>query len=145
MTPFISRPRKRAPKAITYRTTTISSHLHLPTPYKHCKNGQTYPKETHRGDKFELEEDGDSGHGGGPTAANTNPVAHWKKEYDLEKHFNCTESPDLGCVENYWQAPQAYVQKQLHYNRQTLMKLVIEGWDKVSQPFISKQVHSMPR
>ena len=92
-----------------------------------------------------LEEDGDSGHGRGPTAKKNNPVARWKKDIGLETYFNCAESPDLAPIENCWQAPKAYVQKRPHYNEQSLMELLLEGWEKVTIPFINEQVHSMPQ
>ncbi|MCJ1425994.1 hypothetical protein MMC29_003896 [Sticta canariensis] len=53
-------------------------------------------------DPFVLEENGDSGHGGG---SKRNPVRIWKEENGLKSYFNCPSSPDLNPIENCWQAP----------------------------------------
>jgi len=52
-------------------------------------------KWVNRGDQFVLEEDGASGHGGGPRARKNNPVAEWKKRHNVDTYFNCHDSPDL--------------------------------------------------
>ena len=98
-----------------------------------------------RGDKFVLEEDGDSGHGRGSTAKRNNPVARWKKDNSLETYFNCAESPDFAPIENCWQAPKVYVQKRPYFDEQSLIELLSEGWEKVSIPFINEQVNSIPQ
>jgi hypothetical protein len=98
-----------------------------------------------RGDDFVLEEDGDSGHGGGPKARKNNPVAKWKQDMGLNTYFNCHNSPDLAPIENCWQAPKSFVRKRPHYDEQTLMELMREGWEHVTIPYINKQVRSMPQ
>ena len=57
-----------------------------------------------RGDDFVLEEDGASGHGGGPKARKNNPVAVWKKKHHVSSYFNCHDSPDLAIIKTCWQA-----------------------------------------
>lgn len=59
-------------------------------------------------------------------------------------YFDCAESPDFAPVKNCWQAPNGYVQKRPHFDEQSLRELLIEGWEKVSIPFINEQVHNMP-
>ncbi|KNG52861.1 hypothetical protein TW65_09314 [Stemphylium lycopersici] len=53
---------------------------------------------------FIVEEDNDSGHGGG---SNSNIVATWKRKNNLDFYFNCTNSPDLSPIANCWQAQPA--------------------------------------
>lgn len=98
-----------------------------------------------RGDDFVLEEDGDSGCGGGPKARKNNPVAKWKRDIGLKTYFNCHDSPDLTPIENCWSAPKAYVQKRPHWDEQSLWELLLEGWAQVSIEFINEQVDSMPQ
>jgi hypothetical protein len=63
-----------------------------------------------RGDKFVLEEDGDSGHGPG----RNNIVRTWKEEHNLDHYFNCSNSPDLASIENCWLLPKAVLRKVPH-------------------------------
>lgn len=73
-----------------------------------------------RCDDFVLEEDGDSGHGGGcggwdpekedaPQGRKENILQIWKREHRLEFYFNCHDSPDFAPIENCWQAPKSKV------------------------------------
>jgi hypothetical protein len=94
-----------------------------------------------RGDDFALEEDGDSGHGPGKS----NIVQQWKDQHKLEHYFNCHSSPDLAPIENCWQPPKQYVKKYPHWDEQNTRELALEGWEKISQDFINKQVNSMPQ
>jgi hypothetical protein len=93
-----------------------------------------------RGDKFVLEEDGDSGHGPGQN----NIVRTWKEEHNLDHYFNCSNSPDLAPIENCWLPPKAVLRKVPHWDHSTTKELIFEGWDSVSQEFINKEVNSMP-
>lgn len=95
-----------------------------------------------RGDVFILEEDGDSGHG---HASTTNRVRKWKDDKGLETLKNAGHSPDLAPIENCWQPPKQYVRKFPHWDENSLMELAGEGWSKVTQDFINKQILSMPQ
>ena len=64
-------------------------------------------------DPFILEEDGDSGHGGGTA---TNPVRRWKAETGLKHYFNCPGSPDLAPIKNLWQALKQALRKVPHWD-----------------------------
>jgi len=55
-----------------------------------------------------LEEDGDSGHGGGNCTA-SNMVRKWKEEHHLKPYFNTPGSPDLSPIENRWRAVKQFV------------------------------------
>ena len=54
-------------------------------------------------DSWILEEDGDSGHGGGKI---NNIIKKWKEKEGLKYYFNCPSSPDLASIENCWQPPK---------------------------------------
>jgi hypothetical protein len=94
-----------------------------------------------RGDDFVLEEDNNSGHGTGKR----NIVRAWKEENNLESYFNCAQSPDLSPIENCWSPPKSHIRQHPHWDDETTKELVIEGWAKVSQEFINRQVESMPQ
>jgi hypothetical protein len=49
---------------------------------------------------FILKEDNDSGHGGG---SESNIVTNWKRKNNLDYFFNCSNSPNLSPIENFWQ------------------------------------------
>ncbi len=66
---------------------------------------------TGRVDPFVLEEDGDSGHGGG---SKTNIVRQWKDTNGLISYFNCSNSPDLAPIENCWQPSKQMLRKVPH-------------------------------
>lgn len=91
---------------------------------------------------FVLEEDGDSGHGGGKK---DNPVRRWKTEMSLKHYINCLGSPDLAPIENCWQAPKQALRKIPHWDDFTMQNIINDGWDLVSQPFINERVYSMPK
>lgn len=91
---------------------------------------------------FILEEDGDSGHGGG-TAINF--VRRWKKENGLRHYFNCSYSPDLAPIENCWQALKQALRKVPHYDDATMRAIINKGWENVSIPFINERVDTMPK
>ena len=91
---------------------------------------------------FVLEEDGDSGHG---KAKNRNIVRQWKKDNNLEYFFNCASSPDLSPIENCWQPPKQHLKKYPHWDDHTTKKLIVEGWNLVSQHFINEKCRSMPQ
>ncbi|KAF1964030.1 hypothetical protein BU23DRAFT_585773 [Bimuria novae-zelandiae CBS 107.79] len=94
-----------------------------------------------RGDKFVLEEDGDSGHGPGKS----NIVRTWKQDNNLTSYFNCHSSPDFSPIENCWQPPKQYVKKFPHWDEGDTRELALEGWDKVTQKFINERVETMPQ
>jgi hypothetical protein len=94
-----------------------------------------------RGDKFVLEEDGDSGHGGG-NSAKGNIVKEWKKEHGLKHFFNTPGSPDLSPIENCWRAVKQYV-KANFYLGADLKALILEGWRRIEQKTINQMVDSM--
>ncbi|KAF1939052.1 hypothetical protein EJ02DRAFT_382546 [Clathrospora elynae] len=97
-----------------------------------------------RGDDFVLEEDNDSGHGGGATKKR-NIVKIWKEQNKLEHYFNCAQSPDLAPIENCWRPPKQFMSRFPHWDEFETRELALEGWQKVSQHFINEQVDSMPR
>ncbi|KAF2629187.1 hypothetical protein BU25DRAFT_465246 [Macroventuria anomochaeta] len=95
------------------------------------------------GDTFTLEEDNDSGHGGG---SGNNIVAIWKHKNKLDSYFNCPNSPDLAPIENCWQPPKQYLKQFPHWDEFETRELAYEGWQKqVTQQFINERVLSMPQ
>lgn len=100
-----------------------------------------------RGDKFVLEQDGASGHGGsgGDLARKNNIVAKWFKKMGVEVFYNCHNAPDLAPIENCWQGPKQYASKRPHWDENSLKELLQEGWDAISQKYINKQIDSMPQ
>jgi len=94
-----------------------------------------------RGDQFVLEEDGDSGHGGG-NSGKRNIVKAWKEEHGLKHFFNTPGSPDLSPIENCWRAVKQYVKANFRLGSD-LKKLILEGWRRISQETINKMVDSM--
>jgi hypothetical protein len=92
-------------------------------------------------DDFVLEEDSDSLHS--PTD-NNNIVQQWKKKHRLESYFNCAQSPDLALIENSWQPTKAHTRKHAHWDNKTLMELILEGWDRITQDWINRRIDSMP-
>ena len=94
------------------------------------------------GQRFVLEEDGDSEHG---KAMNKNIIRRWKEENRLNYYFNYASSPDLSPIENCWQPPKQHLRKYPHWDDATTKSLIIEGWEAVSQRFINKKVKSMPQ
>ena len=98
-----------------------------------------------RGDKFVLEEDGDSGHGGGNSkGGRLNIVKEWKQAHGLKHFFNTPGSPDLSLIENYWRAVKQYIRANLKIGAD-IMELALEGWRRISQPQINQLVDSMVR
>ncbi|KAL9077424.1 MAG: hypothetical protein Q9161_000269 [Pseudevernia consocians] len=98
-----------------------------------------------RGDDFCLEEDGALGHDGGPKARSDSLVAKWKDKKKIDHGFNCHDSPDLASIENMFQGPKGHMRKHPHWDEQSLMDILPEGWDQVSQEWINKLVESMPK
>jgi hypothetical protein len=96
-----------------------------------------------RGDDFVLKENNDSSHGGGASKRG-NIGQTWKKNNNLEHYFNCAHPPDLAPIENCWRPPKQFMARFPHWDEFKTRKLAIEGWQKVSQRFINKQVDSMP-
>jgi hypothetical protein len=95
-----------------------------------------------RGDSFILEEDNDSGHGGG---SSSNMVATWKRKHSLDSYFNCSNSPDLAPIENCWQPPKQYLKRFPHWDEFETRELAHEAWQNISQKFINERVDSMPQ
>lgn len=98
-----------------------------------------------RGDDFCLEEDGASGHGGGPKARSDSLVAKWKDKKQIDHYFNSHDSPDLAPIENTFQGPKGHMRKHPHWDEQSLMDILQEGWDNISQKWINELVESMPK
>jgi len=98
-----------------------------------------------RGNDFVLEEDGASGHGGGPKARKDSIVANWKKRHGIETYFNCHDSPDLAPIETCWGPPKRFQCKRPHWDKQTLKELLEEGWTHVTQDWINYLVSTMPQ
>ena len=96
-----------------------------------------------RGDDFVLEEDGASGHGGGPKARKDSLVAKWKDKKRVEHYFNCHDSPDLAPIENTFQGPKGHMRKHPHWDEQSLIDILQEGWDNISQEYINELVESL--
>jgi len=94
-----------------------------------------------RGDKFVMEEDGDSGYGGG-NCAKKNPVRVWKEQYKLKHFFNTPGSPDLSPIENCWRVVKQYIRANYHLGS-NLKDLIKKGWESITQPMINKWVDSM--
>lgn len=80
-------------------------------------------------DPFVLEEDGDSGHGGGKTR---NPVRIWKENNELKSYFNCPSSPKQA------------LRKIPHWDDKTMRAIIDDGWSNVSIEFINARVDTMP-
>ena len=93
------------------------------------------------GHEFVLEEDGDSGHGSGKD----NIVRRWKGANGLRYYFNCPHSPDLSPIENCWQVPKQTVGRQPHWDDDTTIAAIKEGWAKLSQAKINQRIDSMPK
>ena len=93
------------------------------------------------GQRFVLEEDGDSGHRPGKS----NIVRTWKEKNELNHYFNCASSPDLSPIENCWQPVKQHLRKYSHWDDATTKKLFYEGWSHVSQRFVNEQVVTMPK
>ncbi|KAF2818032.1 hypothetical protein CC86DRAFT_337635, partial [Ophiobolus disseminans] len=91
---------------------------------------------------FILEEDDDSGHGGG---SQSNIVATWKLQNGLNSYFNNPNSPDLSPIENCWQVMKQHLKKHPHWDESEVRELAHEGWGHVSQDFINNKVNSMPQ
>ncbi|KAF1835735.1 hypothetical protein BDW02DRAFT_567775 [Decorospora gaudefroyi] len=91
---------------------------------------------------FILEEDNDSGHGGG---SQTNIVATWKRQNNLDYFFNCANSPNLAPIENCWQPMKQQLKKYPHWDEFETRELAREGWSHVSQEFINTRIDSMPK
>jgi len=98
-----------------------------------------------RGDDFVLEQDGASGHGGGPKARKNNPVATWLRNHHVNTYFNCHDSPDFAPIETCWQPPKSFQRKRPHWDKQTLRELLEEGWTHVNQDYINYLVSTMPQ
>lgn len=92
------------------------------------------------GEKFVLEEDGDSGHG---TGQGHNVVKAWKEEHGLKHFFNTPHSPDLSPIENCWRAVKQYISANISITGLGLMELVLAGWKRIPQPKINQMVDSM--
>ena len=92
------------------------------------------------GEKFVLEEDGDSGHG---TGQGHNVVKAWKEEHGLKHFFNTPHSPDLSPIENCWRAVKQYISANISITGLGLMELVLAGWKRIPQPKINQIVDSM--
>lgn len=88
-----------------------------------------------------MEENGDSGHGGGSTR---NPVRNWKEKIGLKSYFNCPSSADLSPIEDCWQAPKKALRKIPHWDDETMRAIINDGWDDVSVRFINERVNTMP-
>ncbi|EMD86931.1 hypothetical protein COCC4DRAFT_155506 [Bipolaris maydis ATCC 48331] len=84
-----------------------------------------------RGDDFVLEEDNDSGHGGGHSKGG-NIVKSWKQHNGLESYFNCPSSLDLALIENCWRPPKQFMLRYPDWDEFETRELAIEGWQKVS-------------
>ena len=94
-------------------------------------------------DAFMLEEDGDSGHGGG-NSKRENIVKEWKTTHGLKHYFNCPGSPDLSPIENFWRAVKQYIRANLRIGA-NIMDLAVEGWRRLSKVKINEYVDSMVR
>ena len=65
-----------------------------------------------RGDKFELEEDRDSGHG--PEKKKNNKIRRWKAQYELRSWFNAPTSPDLSVIETCFRRLKQFLSNSGH-------------------------------
>ena len=68
----------------------------------------------------------------------------WKEDYVVNHLFNAPRLLDLNCIENCWQLVKQYVAKADHQDDDNTINLIYEGWDRVKQSSINKQVRSMP-
>lgn len=94
------------------------------------------------GERFFLEEDGDSGHGYGKL---NNKVMKFKEENGIKAYKNSPGSPDLVPIENAWIKPKSKIRTQPHNDIETLRQLAEEGWAELSQESINRWVDSVPR
>jgi hypothetical protein len=90
-----------------------------------------------RENDFVLEKNDDSGH---DTNKTRNAIKKWKENHELKHYFNCASSSDLASIENCWQSTKQHIHKFSHWDNATLMKLIRERWDRVSQDFINEKV-----
>ena len=90
-----------------------------------------------------LEEDGDSGYGGG-NSKRENIVKEWKKTYGLKHYFNIPGSPDLSLIENCWRAVKQYIRANLRLGV-NIMELAVKGWRRLTKEKINRYVDSMIR
>ncbi|KAK3936031.1 hypothetical protein QBC46DRAFT_270506, partial [Diplogelasinospora grovesii] len=93
------------------------------------------------GQRFVLEEDNDSGHGG----SKHNIVRTWKQQNGLESYFNCSSSPDFSPIERAWQAPKQYVKKRPCWEDSIVKELAEEGWAHLQQSTINDWVDKIPQ
>ncbi|KAK4198064.1 hypothetical protein QBC40DRAFT_179567 [Triangularia verruculosa] len=86
------------------------------------------------GHSFVLEEDNDSGHGGGGPKKNR-----------LDHYFNSSHSPDFVPIEKAWAYTKREVRKRQCWDDETVKGLAEEGWAKLSQKRINKWVDQIPQ
>ena len=90
-----------------------------------------------------LEEDGDSGHGGG-NSKRGNIVREWKKTHGLKHFFNTPGSPDLSPIENCWRAVKQYIRANFTIGAD-IIALAKAGWVRITKAQINGYVDSMVR
>ena len=78
-----------------------------------------------------LEEDGDSGYGGG-NSKRGNIVKEWKQTHGLKHFFNPPGSPDLSPIENCWKFIKQYVRLKASLNCD-LEQLIKASWEAIKQ------------
>jgi len=93
------------------------------------------------GHDFVLEEDNDSGHGTG----RDNIVRTWKQDHRLRSYWNCSQSPDLSPIENYWQAAKDNIRQHACWSNESLKSFAVAGWEGLSQETINRWIDTMPR
>lgn len=63
----------------------------------------------------------------------------------MKSYLNCTRSPGLSIIENYWQTPKQYTMKYPHWTDAVTKELIVEGLGGVTQKSINNHVESMPK
>ena len=123
----------KKPKLISYKVPDNSDGA-IPHKIHHDKNleGQ-FKKWIERSDDFCLEEDGTSGHDGGPKARKDSLLAKWKDKKNMDHHFNCHNWPNMALIENTFQGSKEHMRKHPHWDKQSLIDVLQEGWDSVHQ------------
>lgn len=97
-----------------------------------------------RGDHFVMEEDNDSGHGGG---CGNNIVRRWKRAHNVNSLFTCSQSPDLIArpIEKAFQHVKEYVRKDPYWDSETVKTAAQEGFDLLSTETVNRWIDGIPQ
>lgn len=122
-----------------YDASNSNGKMNLRT-YHDCILEPVVKKWLERGEDFVLEEDQDGGHGTGKK----NFVREWKERHQLTYYFNSSHSLDLAPIENCWQVVKEHMKAKGHWDDDTTLEMIHEGWAKLTQEKINELIDSMP-